>query len=93
MLDVVVMGGPVADLVTVEGREDAAQVGRAKVSVSFFDTGGTTAETERCWVVAGVDVPETGEPGDTGDAVDESGFLLTTISVASEFFSSVIRSV
>lgn len=69
-------------------REEAAQVGLAKVmSLSRFGGEGTRAENERWGGTAGASLSVV-EPG---DAVDETGFRFT-MSVASEFFSSFMRS-
>jgi len=69
-------------------REEAAQVGLTKViSLSRFGGEGTRADTERWGGTEGASLLVV-EPG---DAVDETGFRFT-ISVASEFLNSFMRS-
>lgn len=69
-------------------REEAAQVGLTKVtSLSRFGGEGTLADTERWGGTDGASLLVV-EPG---DAVEETGFRFT-MSVASEFLSSFMRS-
>lgn len=68
-------------------REDAAQVGLTKMLSSFLGGEGIRADTERC-CGAGAESLPVGEPG---DAVEDTGFLLTT-SFANEFRNSFIKS-
>jgi hypothetical protein len=68
-------------------REEAAQVGLMKVMGSCFGGEGARAETERCGGIDAVSLLVV----DPGEAVEETGLRLT-MSVASEFLSSFIRS-
>jgi hypothetical protein len=68
-------------------REEAAQVGLINVMGSCFGGEGARAETERCGGIDTVSLLVV----DPGEAVEETGLRLT-MSVASEFRSSFIKS-